>query len=219
MSADPPEKRLAVLFVGNSLTFANDMPSMLEGLLIDAGYEARFESLTYPNFGLEDHWRRRETRETIRSGDWDYVVLQQGPSATEGRPSLLAYAQKFARLLREHGAEPAVYMVWPSKTRFFDFDGVADSYRTAAESVSGLLLPVGDAWREAWKLDPDLALYGPDGFHPTGAGSLLAALVMFQRFTGIDAESLRAPASDPHAETFRLLTRAASSAIEPSPPG
>ena len=212
-SGEQPAKSLAILFVGNSLTYANDMPTMLERLLVESGYEARIEVLAYPNFGLQDHWPRRETRRAIRSGGWDYVVFQQGPSATEGRPSLLSYSKKFARLVRENGGEPALYMVWPSRMRFGDFDGVSESYRMAAESVSGVLLPVGAAWRAAWQLDSELALYGDDGFHPTRAGSLLAALVMFQRFTAIDpTTALRVPEGDPQADAFRLLTRAASQA-------
>jgi hypothetical protein len=42
-----------------------------------------------------------------------------------------------------------------------------------------VLLPAGDAWRRAWRLDPDLSLYGPDGFHPSRLGSILAALVIY----------------------------------------
>ena len=54
--------------------------------------------------------------------------MQQGPSATEGRPSLLEYAEFFADEIRAVGAEPALYMVWPSQARSFDFEGVSDSY-------------------------------------------------------------------------------------------
>ena len=58
------------------------------------------------------------------------------------------------------------------------------SYAQAAESVTGMLMPVGEAWRGAWRRDPDVPLYGPDGFHPTPTGSYLAALVIFQQITG-----------------------------------
>jgi hypothetical protein len=49
------------------------------------------------------------------------------------------------------------------------------SYETAAKEIGGLFLPAGEAWRVAWKRDPDLHFYGPDGFHPSPLGSLLAA--------------------------------------------
>ena len=50
--------------------------------------------------------------------------------------------------------------------------------------MNGLLLPAGDAWREAWQLDSRLALYGPDGFHASPLGSELAAITIFQAVTG-----------------------------------
>jgi hypothetical protein len=75
-------------------------------------------------------------------------------------------------------------MVWPSRERFGDFDGVRASYTNAAKDVNGLLLPAGDAWRAAWRRDAHLALYGADNFHPSPLGSYLAALVIVHRLTG-----------------------------------
>lgn len=182
-----------ILFVGNSLTYTNDLPGMLAALLAEGSDEAFVvDSEASPNFGLIDHWSLGDARERIRTGGWAVVVLQQGPSATEGRPYLLDYAALFADEIRAAGAEPALYMVWPSRSRFQDFDGVFDSYRTAAENVDGLFFPAGEAWRVAWEADPELALYGPDGFHPSVYGTFLAALVMYEQLTGRDARELPA---------------------------
>jgi len=180
-----------VLFVGNSLTYANDLPDLLRSLLerADIG-PVVVESVAFPNFGLEDHWGEGSALERIRAGGWDVVVMQQGPSATEGRPSLLEFTARFANEIRAAGGEPALYMVWPSVSRFFDFDGVSDSYTTAAHQVSGMLFPAGEAWRKAWGLAPNLALYDVDGFHPSLLGSYLAALVMFEQLTGRSAVGL-----------------------------
>ncbi len=71
-------------------------------------------------------------------------------------------------------------MVWPSRSRRGDFEGVSQSYRAAAKTVNGLLLPAGDAWRAAWAIDERLALYSPDGLHPSIAGTYAAALVTYQ---------------------------------------
>jgi hypothetical protein len=193
--------RLSVLFIGNSLTIENDLPAMLEALLNSAGVdEVSVLSLSRPGYGLEDHWRLGVARKMIEAGDWDVVVLQQGPSATEGRFSLLEYTGRFAEEIKRAGGQTALYMVWPSRQRFFDFDGVSESYAMAAGSVGGLLLPVGDAWRATWRRDPDLALYGPDAFHPTPKATYLAALVIFQRLTGLDPRGMPArlgPSSSP----------------------
>lgn len=189
---DPlPEDGLNILFIGNSLTYVNDLPQMLKRLLllgeVDVGV---IESQSVGNYGLPDHWQRAETREQMNRVGWDLVVLQQGPSATEGRPYLLEYAPLFAGEVSKVGARTALYMVWPDRIRFYDFQGVSDSYRMAAESVNGLLFPAGEAWLNAWEQDELIALYGADGFHPSVTGTYLAALTMFEQVSGESIDNL-----------------------------
>ena len=71
---------LSVLFVGNSLTYTNDMPVMLQVIAEVAGKSFEYRSLTAPNFSLEDHWVRG-ARDLITDLKADVVVLQQGPSS------------------------------------------------------------------------------------------------------------------------------------------
>jgi len=192
-SFEPPgsDGDLRVLFLGNSLTYSNDLPGMLVFLLDDAEIKATVASLAYPNFGLQDHWEMQDTHDRIAEG-WDVVVLQQGPSATEGRGSLIELAERFAGPIRAAGATPALYMVWPAEPRSFDFQGVSDSYAAAADRVGGLLFPAGEAWLDAWELDEGIALYGGDHFHPSPLGSYLAALVIYEQLIGADARELTA---------------------------
>ena len=176
---------LNILFIGNSLTYTNDLPNMVGALLDSADYgpvDIRWE--TNANSGLEDHWFGGEVRPMIAGGGWDFVIMQQGPSATTGRPSLLEYSKRFGEIIRESGAEPALYMVWPADDRQFDWDGVRDSYAWAADSAMGLFMPAGEGWRVAWEADSTLPFYSADGFHPTVLGTYLAALVIFERLTG-----------------------------------
>ena len=148
------------------------------------------EAVALPDFGLPDHWISGPSKARIRAGGWDLVVLQQGPSATEGRPYLLEYAELFDEEIREQGGTTGLFMVWPARARLFDFPGVLDSYRTAAARVGGVFFPAGEAWQVAWETDPDLELYGPDGFHPSLLGSYLAAVVMMEKITGYDPRDL-----------------------------
>ena len=94
-------------------------------------------------------------------------------------------------------------MVWPSRERLGDFDGVRDSYARAAKDVEGLFIPAGEAWRAAWRRDRNVALYGADNFHPSPLGSCLAAAVIVQGITGRTPElPLRLNSS---AGTFPLV--------------
>jgi hypothetical protein len=72
-------------------------------------------------------------------------------------------------------------------------------------------MPVGDAWREAWAADSKLALYGPDGFHPSLMGTYLAALVIYRQLTEVAPPAL--PVYGATAEQAALLQRAAERAI------
>jgi hypothetical protein len=178
---DDPTATLRVLFIGNSLTYANDLPDLVKTLADSAGVEKMYvETIAVPNYSLEDHWNGPDARRVIASGRWRYVVLQQGPSAlAESRVLLLDYANRFAGEIRKAGARPALYMVWPSLSRSGDFDRVSESYRLAAEAVDGALFPAGEVWRAAWRRDPNLTLYSSDGLHPGAAGSYAAALAIF----------------------------------------
>lgn len=176
---------LAVLFIGNSLTAANDLPHLVQRFAGAAGVSIDAAAVARPNFSLEDHWNDGEAARVIASRRWDLVVLQQGPSALpESRTLLVEFARRFDRLIRAARARPALYMVWPSSQRSADFDGVSDSYRAAAAAVNGTLLPAGDAWRAAWRINANLPLYGPDGFHPSQMGSVVAAMTIVRCLTG-----------------------------------
>ena len=168
-----------VLMIGNSLTSANDLRGMVEALADSAGLNWQVEAITAGGGSLEDHWVRVTTRDRIRTGDWDIVVLQQGPSSLpESRANLRLWAANFDEEIRAAGARTALYEVWPESNRFEVFDRVRDSYALAAADVGGRFLAAGETWRAAWARDPSAALYGPDGFHPSVAGSYAAALAI-----------------------------------------
>ena len=200
-----------ILFIGNSLTYANDLPQKVCALAAAAGRQAVCESLARPDFSLEDHWNLKEAQKVIARG-WDVVVLQQGPSALpESRVLLVEYVKRFDAEIRKAGGRTALYMVWPSRSRAGDFDGVVQSYTAAAGAVGGLLLPAGEAWRAAWRLDASLPLYAADGFHPSPMGTHLAALVIHRQVFGEPAPARPSfAASDRQAS---LLQRAADEAV------
>lgn len=179
-----PTGTYRVLLIGNSLTYENSLPALLESLADSAGVEDLYvKMVAYPNFGLQDHWIQGDALPEIRKGGWRYVILQQGPSALlSSREILVQYAELFAAEIRGVNAIPGFYAVWPSSDRRFDFDGVQASYDAAAVATHGALIPAGEAWQAAWRIDAALPLYGADGFHPSAQGTYLAALVMLKRF-------------------------------------
>ena len=99
-----------VLFIGNSLTYTNDLPRLLQAMADAAGAEPMYvESVAFPNFALEDHWHEGSARRAIDQGGWRYVIMQQGPSSlAENRANLIEWSQRFAEPIRAVGATPVV---------------------------------------------------------------------------------------------------------------
>ncbi len=96
-------------------------------------------------------------------------------------------------MIREAGGEPALYMVWPSAARTRAFPDVWDSYLGAAQAVDGRFIPAGRTWQEAWAIDPDLELYGTDGFHQGPIGALAAAQTIYAVLFDRSADSIPSP--------------------------
>jgi hypothetical protein len=167
-----------VLFIGNSLTYANDLPTLVARLGEADGKVIRTETIAFPNFSLEDHLNDGRARAALKKRHWDFVVLQQGPSALEeSRAALIRDTRRIAKIAN---AKVALLMVWPAKNNAHHFDRVEESYRLAAESVGGVFIPAGRAWRDAMRASPQLHLYGPDGFHPSPMGTEIAATAVYR---------------------------------------
>ena len=206
-----------VLFIGNSLTYWNDLPAMVGRIAKENGRRLKTKAIAFPDFALFDHAEKGDAAKEIAKGGWDLVVLQQGPSgAPENRAYLIDYAKRFAVEIRKAGGRPALYQVWPSADRAGDMDRVCESYRLAAEAVDGLLLPVGEAWKDALVSAPAIKLYSDDGLHPTVAGSLLAALVIYECVFGEAPAKL--PRFDvPEAHVTILRTTASRACAQAKP--
>jgi len=202
-----------VLFIGNSLTEANGLSGMVETLSRQGGgTPIGTASVVSGGFSLEDHWNQGTAQRRIAEGGWSVVVLQQGPSSLpESQVALREWTARFDTAIRAIGARTALYMVWPESNRRDAFDAVSRSYARAAEDVNGMLFPVGEAWRAAWRRDPAVPLYGPDGFHPTPTATYLAALVIYQQISGRSPLGLPALTEMP-SDRARLLQEAAQEA-------
>jgi hypothetical protein len=200
-----------VLFVGNSLTYTNDVPGLVHALANAVGHPLAVASVALPDFSLEDHWNQGDAIRAIARGGWSFVVLQQGPSSLDDSRVLLRRdAARFDQHIRAIGARTALFSVWPESTRQAAFPAVAESYSLAAHDIGGIYLPVTRAWLNAWNRDPSLPLYGPDGFHPSAHGSYLAALVIAGVLTGNSPQTMPARVVRPDGTVLSIPEPAAT---------
>jgi hypothetical protein len=213
-----------ILFVGNSLTYTNDLPGLVEGLAAASGGKLQTASVAYAGYSLDDHLKQGDAARSIATGGWRVVILQQGPSSLEeSRRLLRLWTANFDKRIRAVGARTALYSVWPDSAFPTPFGDVAESYSLAASDVGGIYFPVTDAWLRAWNRDPSLPLYSSDGFHPSEQGSYLAALVIAGVLTAKSPQGMPARVMRPSgrelvlpAETAAVLQAAAAEAIASS---
>jgi len=145
-----------------------------------------YKTVAKPDYGLDDHLTEGIVQSEISNGRYDFVIVQQGPSALpESQAILMSAVNKYKALCDQAKTKLALYMVWPSKSRIFDLDNVIYSYSNAGKKHNVIICAAGLAWKKTWAANTGISLYyGADGFHPELAGSLLAAMVIYGTITG-----------------------------------
>ena len=176
--ASAADEALRVLFVGNSYTASNELPRIVARLGDAQGLRLEVEMRAEPDFAIADHFGHRGFDALLKQ-DWDWVVLQQGPSALpSSRRELLRAVRRVARRLEGRETRIALFSAWPQLRHRHMSEAAEANYAAAAETISACVLPVASAWRTALEQAPELPLYQPDGLHPTALGSLLAAMAI-----------------------------------------
>lgn len=176
-----PDGGVRVLFVGNSLTYENDLPRTIAAMAKAVNDTPLvYRTIAHPNFAIEDHYLNG-IESNIAANGWHFVVMQQGPSTTVASSEhLTAWTGVVNDFVVAAGARTAMYSVWPGGHDPQLFDLVRENYLKAAVAVDGMFIPAGDGWREAWQRDPSLDFYASDEFHPSRLGTYVAALVHFE---------------------------------------
>lgn len=170
-----------ILFVGNSLTYTNDLPALVVKIGKEKGIKIKTEMLAYANYALEDHWNDGKLQLLLANKQFDFVIVQQGPSSQdEGRAMLLDYGAKIKALCDTNNSKLAFFMVWPAYSNFHTFEGVIKNYTDAAVKTNSMLCPVGKMWKDYIADTYDYSYYGPDMFHPSQKGSEKAAQIIYE---------------------------------------
>ena len=197
-------RTLRVLFVGNSLTYQNDLPRMFAGLAKSRGHDVQVDVFSPGGYRLAQHAVDQRLLEKIDRGGWDVVVLQeQSQMPAVPRERLDREVYPFARALsqRIQAASPrariAFYQTmarrngdaqtFPDLPEAHTYQGmqrrINASYAEMAKANHGLLVPVGEVWEKARTQNPTLSLYADD-VHPSFLGTYLVACVFYAALFG-----------------------------------
>jgi len=170
-----------ILFIGNSLTYTNNLPELVKKSAKLQGIEIDSKMIALPNYAIIDHWNDGEVQKLITSKKYDFVIIQQGPSSqNNGRNMLIEYGKKYSSICKLNNAKLCYFMVWPSLSYYHTFDGVIKNHKDAASINNSILLPVGEVWKDYFDRTDDFQYYSSDGFHPSLEGSQIAAKVIVE---------------------------------------
>jgi hypothetical protein len=176
----PEKQTIRVLFIGNSLTFTNHLPQVLQQMAALEERSLICQAVTFPNVSLRFHWLVGRARRAIRDARWDYVILQDYSTQPLNNPAAtIKYMTLFINAARQAGATPIIFENWTHRFHADDYATMHRTYHDIAVTAQVAVAPIGTAWRAARQSLPDIKLYTDDR-HPSPAGTYLAACVLYQ---------------------------------------
>ncbi len=184
-----------ILFVGNSFTFYNEGVDVHLQRLANASSNMNtieVSSVTGPGWNLAKHYSNPAFFNTLKSKNWDVVVLQ-GHSNEAIKQQKKADFEKYSTLLNEdirnNGASTVFFMTWAYRFSPHMTNELRDSYVNMANSLDSFVVPVGLAWRNALAERPFLLMYS-DLKHPTLLSTYLTACVFYAALFNRSPEGL-----------------------------
>jgi len=185
-----------VLFIGNSYTSVNDLPAVYAALVRSGGGAVETAMIAPGGAFLADHAASPEVAAAIAGTPWTDVVLQeqsQAPASPEARErGTIPAALTLVSGALQGRARPWLLETWAHRDGWPEMGmdeasmqaALAQGYAEVGARVGAPVVPAGDAWQRALVEAPSIALWQPDGSHPTPAGTYLAACALYRALTG-----------------------------------
>jgi hypothetical protein len=209
-----------ILFIGNSYTSRNDLPSLVRALAAGAGVAWPVETalVAFGGASLAAHWNRGMAQALLEERRWDAVVLQdQSTRALRAPASLHEYGKRFAGMAQAVGAKPFLYLPWARENDPGSLAAITSAHEALARDTGAVLVPVGRAWQRVRAIAAAPRLYDADGSHPSPAGSYLSACVFCATLFGVVPCTAPEVPAGLDLSTLDLMHRIASEFIERKP--
>jgi hypothetical protein len=190
----PTSKSFRVLFLGNSLTYVNDLPATLRALAAAQPTPAKIETQTFvaPGGSLAERWDDGKAAAALGAGHWDAVVLQERGGllacmvdpAQRTQPDCRASERahkEFAARAKAAGARVLLLSTWGPDTQYQSkLDRAA---KQLASRIDARVVPAGATLRTLAQRNGDKATF-PDGIHPSVLATLVMAVQLHEAIVG-----------------------------------
>lgn len=231
-----PPKTYNILFIGNSYTYYNDMPTAIFQQFAQAGgYDVEVTAITKGSYRLEafadpnDAYGAQVEQALTGEKQYDFVILQEQSSRPANNNADLFYAavRNLSAQIRAHGAVPILYSTWGWETgrENLETNGwtnetmtwkLAASYQAIGDELQIPVSHVGLAFYDIYTGDSGIDIYHTDKTHPSYAGSYLVAATLYATIFEADPTSVAFNGSLP-AEDAAILRETAKMAVFETP--
>ncbi|MBP1163510.1 hypothetical protein JOE44_000394 [Chryseobacterium sp. PvR013] len=182
-----------VLFIGNSVTYFNDMPEIFKNIAASKGKNVSITTHTPGGTGFVNHVDDPALYQEIKSKNYKYVIMQPGTGESAGHSYPVSVTAERGRKIRDsirkyspcskiflyeipYGVPSAneynVYFTFQQK--------IKDSITKMSNLMQVEMVPAGESARQYYTSLQDLALHGSyNDIHPGPKGSYLVAASMY----------------------------------------
>jgi len=180
-----------ILFIGNSYTFCNEMPKLLERLVASRPgapvVETKFTGVG--GWTFEKHWEDGKALVLIQQGGWDFVVLQeQTRRPYEDTAKFREFARHFHTAARATGARTVLYQTWAPEGEPDKYTLLRKAYGELGRDWGAPVVPAGVAIERLVNDRRGIDPFVEDRRHPSQAGSYLAACCFYGWLCGESPE-------------------------------
>lgn len=188
------EKR--VLIIGNSYTFYNDLPNVLQALskktkcpLIVDSHTAGAMSLR----GFLESPQHARARQLVETGNYDWLILQDQSQTPAYKPEeTMDSVRRWAAIAKKHNTKVLLFLTWAHASNeggkmrpLVDMQELTSTaYCKAGIENKVKVAPVGEAWARWYRKNPNKPLHLEDCSHPNPTGTYLAACVLHASISG-----------------------------------
>ena len=188
-----------VLYIGNSYLYYNDslhnhVRRMLEEIYPNKIDTSNYKSVTISGSRSWHHNIGHPLNHKNIGADkpFQLVIFQGGSGETNTkseRKIFLNEVEKVVNKIHQSGAEAALYMIHAyvdphEKANSQMIEDIKKMYIDAGKKNNALVIPVGIAFENAYKMKPNIKLHKSfDGSHPSMLGTYLASCVVFASIT------------------------------------
>lgn len=196
-----------ILYIGNSYTYLNDTPAMMDSMAKAHGFTPEISKFTKGGATMKYHINNETCRSLVEVGNYDYVIIQsqsvqpalvgtpEGIPIMEEMMNMINYVRKHnknAKILlqitwgREHGNDGLQNKDFYKKHTeiFVNYDTMQTALNKGTRVMAYIfnadgVIDTGKVWTYMRKKHSDIYLYGKDGSHPGYNGSYLATCTIF----------------------------------------